>query len=522
MAGKPKPMSQIKQLLRLHQQSSSIKSIARKTGLSRNTIKSYLSKLKGLKMDIPELLELEYPVLEAKFHAGNPDYKDPRYDQLKSRLDYFAKELTTGVGITKHLLWEEYREVVSPAYGYSQFCYHLSQYMLARKPSMVVPHKPADQLYMDFAGKTMSYTDPATGEVISCQVFVACLPYSDYAFAMAVPSQNLSDFIYALGCCLQDLRGVPAALVPDNLKSAVTKANNYEPDINRALEDFANHYGCAVVPARAAHPKDKALVENQVRLIYNRVYARLRKQQFFCLSSLNKAIRKMVKRHNQTRMQQKPYSREECFLAEEKHLLSPLPDTAYEIKHYKELKVGVNNHVLIWHDKHYYSAPYQLIGTKVKVVLTRSMVRIYSKGKLVASHIRSYQRGKYTTVKEHLCSHHQHYLSRSPEYYKKKAKAYSQTLYHLFELIFAQDRHPEQLYKSCDGILSYSRKTDKEVFDKACKLAIDHQNYSYSFVRNIITNKMTDQNPETPPEKPLPKHGNIRGKEYFIQSILKF
>ncbi|TVQ85125.1 MAG: IS21 family transposase [Bacteroidetes bacterium] len=522
MAGKPKPMSQIKQLLRLHQQGNSIKSIARKTGLSRNTVKAYLNKLRGLKMDIPALLELEDPVLEAKFHAGNPAYKDPRYDQLKSRLDYFAKELTTGVGITKHLLWEEYREAVSPAYGYSQFCYHLSQYMLARKPSMVVPHKPADQLYMDFAGKTMSYTDPATGEVIPCQVFVACLPYSDYAFAMAVPSQTLSDFIYALGCCLQDLGGVPAALVPDNMKSAVTKANRYEPDINRAMEDFANHYGCVVIPARAAHPKDKALVENGVRLIYNRVYARLRKQQFFDLSSLNKAIREKVKRHNQTRMQQKPYSREECFLAEEKHLLSLLPDTTYEIKHYKELKVAKNNHVLIWHDQHYYSAPYQLIGTKVKVVLTRSMVRIYSRGQLVASHVRNYQRGKYTTVKEHLCSHHQHYLSRSPEYYKKKARAYSQTLFHLFELIFAQDRHPEQLYKSCDGILSYSRKTDKEVFDKACKLAIDHQNYSYSFVSNIIKNKMTDQEPETPPEKPLPKHGNIRGKEYFIQSILNF
>ncbi len=522
MAGKPKPMSQIKQLLRLYQQGNSIKSIARNTGLSRNTVKTYLSKLDALKTDIPALLKLEDPVLEAKFHAGNPAYKDPRYDQLKSRLDYLVKELTTGVGITKQLLWEEYREAVSPAYGYSQFCYHLSQYMLAQKPSMVVPHKPADQLYMDFAGKTMAYTDATTGEVISCQVFVACLPYSDYAFAMAVPSQNLSDFIYALGCCLHDLGGVPAALVPDNLKSAVTKANNYEPDINRALEDFANHYACAVVPARSVHPKDKALVENQVRLIYNRVYARLRRQQFFSLSSLNKAIREMVKRHNQTRMQQKPYSREECFLAEEKHLLNPLPDTAYEIKHYKELKVGVNNHILIWHDKHYYSVPYQLIGTKVKVILTRSMVRIYSKGKLVASHIRSYQRGKYTTVKEHLCSHHQHYLSRSPEYYKKKARARSQTLFHLFELVFVQDKHPEQLYKSCDGLLAIGRKTEKEVFEKACKIAIDHQNYSYSFVRNIITNKMTDQVPEAPPDNPLPKHGNIRGKEYYIQSIIKF
>ncbi len=521
MAGKPKPMSQIKQLLRLHQQGNGIKSIARKTGLSRNTVKSYLSKLDALKKDIPTLLALDDPVLETKFHAGNPAYKDPRYDHLKSRFDYLVKELT-GVGVTKRLLWEEYRETASPAYSYSQFCFHLSQYILASNPSMVLSHKPADKLYMDFAGKTISYTDPTTGEVISCQVFVACLPYSDYAFALAVPSQNLSDFIYALSCCLRDIGGVPSALVPDNLKSAVTKANNYEPKINRAMEDFANHYGCVVVPARAGHPKDKALVENQVRLIYNRVYARLRKLQFFSLSSLNKAIRELVKRHNQTRMQQKPYSREECFLAEEKHLLNPLPNTPYEIKHYKEFTVDVNNHIMVGREKHYYSAPYQLIGTKVKVVLTRSLVRIYSKGKMVASHIRSYQKGKYTTVKEHLCSHHQHYLSRSPDYYKKKAKAYSQTLFELFELIFAQDRYPEQLYKSCDGILSYSRKTDKETFEKACQLAIVHKHYSYMFIRNVIINKMTDHKEEPLPEKPLPKHENIRGKNYFIQTLMQF
>ena len=522
MAGKPKPMSQIKQLLRLYQQGKSLKSIARSTGLSRNTVKAYLGKLHALNIDITILLALDDPVLEARFHPGNPAYKGPRYDQLKDRFDGFVKELTTGVGITKQLLWEEYCQEVSPAYGYSQFCFHLSQYMLARRPSMVVPHKPADQLYMDFAGKPMSYVDQATGEVISCEVFVACLPYSDYAFAMAVPSQSLSDFLHVLGCCLRDLGGVPAALVPDNLKSAVTKANNYEPDINRAMEDFANHYGCVVVPARVAHPKDKALVENQVRLIYNRVYARLRKRQFFCLSSLNKAISEMVKRHNQTRMQQKPYSREECFLAEEKPLLKPLPDSLYEIKHYKELKVGKNNHVLIWHDKHYYSAPYQLIGTRVKVVLTRSLVRIYSKGNLVATHARSYQKGKYTTEKTHLCSFHQHYLSRSPEYYKNKAKTYSQPLLQLFELIFTQDKYPEQLYKSCDGILSISRKADRDAFDKACLLAIEYENYSYTFIRNVITNKMTRQPTHAPSEKPLPKHNNIRGKEYFIQSLINF
>jgi len=144
-------------------------------------------------------------------------------------------------------------------------------------------------------------------------VFVACLPYSDYCFALAVPSQKLEDFIYALGCCLKDLGGVPQTLVPDNLKSAVIKANPYEPELNRALEDFANHYGTSVTPARPRKPQDKGLVENQVKLIYSRVYAKLRKLTFFDLPSLNKAIAQKVREHNQTRMQQKDYCREEKF-----------------------------------------------------------------------------------------------------------------------------------------------------------------------------------------------------------------
>jgi transposase len=339
MAGKPKPMSQIKQLIQLYQRGMGKKSIARDLGLSKNTVKAYISKLESLKVEFNVLLSLDDPVLETRFHAGNPAYKDTRYEQLKPLLGDFVKELTK-TGVTRHLLWEEYTELVPDCYSYSQFCYHLSQYIVASHPSMALTHKPAEKLYIDFAGKKLSYTDPESGEIINCEVFVACLPYSDYGFAMAVESQRIEDFIHALGCCLHALGGAPQVLVPDNLKSAIVKASNYEPDVNRALEDFANHYQCTVLPTRAGKPKDKALVENQVKLIYNRVYARLRKRQFFNLSSLNVAIAEMMRLHNQTRMQQKPYSREECFVADEKHLLQPLPAQVYEIKYYRELKVA--------------------------------------------------------------------------------------------------------------------------------------------------------------------------------------
>ena len=380
---------------------------------------------------------------------------------------------------------------------------------------MVLQHRAAEKLFIDFAGKKLSYVDAETGEIVPCQVFVACLPYSDYSFAMAVRSQNISDFLHALGCCLHALGGVPQVLVPDNLKSAIIKASSYEPDVNRALEDFANHYHTTVIPARARKPKDKALVENQVKLIYSRVFARLRNQQFFDLASLNKAIKGKIMDHNQTRMQQKPYCREEKFLSDEKHLLQALPDQPFELKHYRELKVAKNNHLYLAQDKHYYSVPYQHIGQCAKVIYTRSMVRIYIKGEQIAVHLRDYKPGGYTTDKEHLCSAHQHYLDRSPDYYLDKAKLKSDELYQLIALMFAQNRHPEQLYRTCDGLLNLQRKTDRCDFHKACLMAIKHQNYSYRFLVNILANKMTDQ-PEVKQKKPLPDHENLRKREYYV------
>jgi transposase len=520
MAGKPRPMSQIKQLLQLQQQGKSIKFIARSLGISKNTVKAYLAKVALSPLDIQALLVLDDPIMEAMLHAGNPAYKDDRFEYLKANLERYLKDLG-GVGVTKRLIWEEYRCDYPSGYGYSQFCYHLSQQLLARKPSMVLQHCAGEKLFIDFAGKKLSYIDPDTGEVVACQVFVACLPYSDYSFAMAVRSQNVCDFLYALGCCLQELGGVPQVLVPDNLKSAIVKASAYEPDVNRAMEDFANHYNTTVIPTRARKPKDKALVENQVKLIYTRVYAKLRNQQFFDLASLNKAIQEKIREHNQTRMQQKPYCREEKFLADEKHLLQPLPEQSFELKYYRELKVAKNNHIYLAQDKHYYSVPYTNIGLTVKVIYTRSMVRIYAKGEQIAVHVRDYKPGGYTTDKEHLCSAHQHYMDRSPDYYLNKAKLQSAELYQLIGLLFAQNRHPEQLYRSCDGLLNLQRKTDPKDFQKACTMAIEYQNYSYQFILNILANKMTNV-PETKQEKPLPNHENLRGREYYAQTTISF
>lgn len=515
-------MSQIKQLLRLHDQGKPIKFIARSLSMSKNTVKTYLARLASTLLATEDLLALEDPELESLMHSGNPAYKDERFAHFKDRLPYFTRELGR-VGVTRHLLWQEYRSSLPDGYSYSQFCFHLSQHTGAAKPSMVLGHRPGDKLYIDFAGSTISYTDRQTGELIKCQVFVACLPYSDYGFAMAVHSQKVAEFIYALVCCLKALGGVPQALVPDNLKSAVIKTDRYEPDINRALEDLANHYGATVVPARPVKPRDKALVENQVKLVYSRVYAKLRNQQFFDLASLNCAIAVKMDEHNQTRMQQKPWCRTERFLAEEKPLLSALPDQDFELKYYRMSKVAKNGHIYLGQDKHYYSVPYRHIGSRVKVIYTRSLVSIYGQGKRLAMHARDYTPGRYTTAEEHLCSAHQHYLDRSPAYYLRKARSGCGELYRLFELMFDQnDRYPEQLYNSCDGLLALQRKSDPSEFARACAIATRHGQYSYRFIRNLLANHMTGHK-DTMQAKPLPKHSNVRGKDYYAkqQTTLK-
>jgi len=521
MAGKSKPMSQIKQLLRLHQQGHSIKSIARSLGISKNTVKSYLIKLASGKLATSELLALEDPVLESKFHAGNPAYKDPRFEHMGTKLDYFRAELKR-IGVTKKLLWEEYIETYQQGYGYSQFCFHLRQQLIARKPGMKLEHKPADKLFVDFAGKPLYYIDMSTAELISCQVFIASLPFSDYCFAMVVASQQIADFLYALGCCLNDIGGTPAVLVPDNLKSAIVKADRYEPEVGRAMEDFANHYNITVIPARPRKPKDKALVENQVNLVYTRVYAKLRNQQFFDLASLNQAVKERIKDHNQTRMQQKPFSREEHFLAAEKHLLGPLPETVYQVKYYAEPLVANNNHIYLGKDKHYYSVPFAYVGVRVKVIYTRSMVYIYARGNQIAVHIRNYKPAGYSTIKDHLSSAHQHYLDRSPAYYIDKARLRCHELHLLTQLIFEQPQHPEQLYRTCDGLLRLQKSAPAEAFAKACEIAMSCGKLSYKFIERILKNKMTDVPDGPVKEQPLPEHQNIRGKEYYNQTTIKF
>ena len=516
MSGKTKAMSTIKQLLQLHESGASNRQIAKTLGLDKSTVNSYVRKFKLGRMQIKELLELDDPVLEGKFSAGTAAYTDKRFDDFKDMLPWLESELGRK-HVTRYILWQEYLIRYPSGYRYTQFCFHLNQHLVARKPTAVLIHEAGEKLFVDFSGDKLEYIDIETGEVIQVNIFVACLPFSDYAFIMGVEHQTTDDFLYALSCCLKSLGGCPKILVPDNLKAAVIKADRYEPELNRVMEDFANHYGMVVIPARAGRPRDKALVENQVQIIYSRVFAKLRNHHFFSLAELNAALFEKTLEHNQTRMQRRDYSRQEKFLADEKHLLRALPATEFEIKYYTQLRVGTNNCIYLGRDRHYYSVPYIYIGQNVQVIYTRTLVRIFCKNECIATHQRVVGFG-YSTVNEHLCSTHQYYHDRHPDRYIQIARKRSETLAKIITRIFESPKPPELFYKTCDGLLSLCRKTDPVRFENACQIALVEGIFSYRFIKSLIEGKSLLMETQLQEQEhiPLPSpQENIRGKYYY-------
>ena len=422
MAGTVKEMSLIKQVPQLKQLGESNRGIARRLPINKETVNGYMNTIDANGWDIGELLKIDDPELERMFHAGSPAYTDARMKEFLRLLPYFREQLTNRkLHVTRQLLWEEYRHTHPDGYGKSQFYDHLKQNLVAQKDITTVlaqTYKPGEKLMIDFAGDKLSYIDTETGEIMKVEVFVACMPYSDYIYVICVPSQRTEDFLFALRMCLEHLGGVPPIVVPDNLKAAVITPDRHEPELNTALRDMGNHYHFTVLPCDPASPTQKALVEDAVRIAYNRIAAKLRGREFHSLLELNAGVEEQNILLNQTRMQKRPYTREERFHAMEKPLLQPLPEEVFEMRYYADLKVGSNNFVELRHDKvtHFYSAPYIYIGRMARVIFTRSWVKIYVDNQLVATHTRKHDYG-HTYEPEHMASNSRAIMERSAAYY---------------------------------------------------------------------------------------------------------
>ncbi len=317
----------------------------------------------------------------------------PQHEAVYDFFPYMERQLKKD-GVTKLQMWREYYQKNPDGLKSSQFCNLYRQWSKKVNPVMHMNHKAGDKMFIDYAGKTLEIVDKETGEVQEVQFFVAILGASQYTYAEASMSQKKEDFIASVENALHFYGGVPAAIVPDNLKSAVTKSSRYEPTLNETFHDFAEHYETTILPARAYKPRDKSLAEGAVKILYQRIYPSVKGKTFHSLKELNAAIWEGLKKHNNKKLTGRPTSRLQLFNEDEKHKLSPLPVERYEIKQIAMVTVMQNGHVSLGKDKHYYSVPYQYIRKKVKIVFTKSSVEIYHKYNRIALHkrdLRPYQ-----------------------------------------------------------------------------------------------------------------------------------
>jgi len=341
--------------------------------------------------------------------------------------------------------------------------------------------------------------------------------YSQLTYVQAVASQCKEDFISATENALHFYGGVPRVLIPDNLKSAVTKADKYEAEVNSTFLDFANHYGTSVLPARSYKPRDKAHVERAVNIAYSRIFAPLRDQIFYSLASLNEAISDRLEAHNSKHFQQRPISRRQLFEEEEKPVLGPLAPERYEIKKFKEVTVMKSGFIQLWEDKHYYSVPYRFISCKVKVIYSTTQVSVFYNRERVAYHRRSTKKFGHSTIHEHMASTHQFVSDWNPDKFIGWAASIAPVVKDYITRILDAATYPEQAYRSCVGILGYDKKVGRERFIKAIERAAYYGAFNYTMVKKILQAGL-DQVPlsdENNQQLPLPDHDNIRGPQAY-------
>lgn len=514
MANNRIDMSKIRYILRLYSQGRSKLHISMHGGVSRNTLKTYIKLFEESGLSYSQLDDLSDKDLEQLFIKPSEKPLNANQNILFTLFPDYEKQLKRK-GMTRKLLWEDYRKAYPNGVRLSQFNYYFNLWKMQKHPVMHIEHKAGDKMYIDFAGDKLNYIDVQTGELIAVEVFVSILGASQLTYVEAVMSQQKEDFISACESALHYYGGVPAAVVPDNLKTAVTKSSKYEPTINETFEEFAEHYGFTILPARAYRPRDKSLVEGMVKIVYNRIYTKLHNQIFYSLKELNEAIRKALEEHNNTLLTGRDYSRRQQYEEVEREAMSALPGTKYEFKKIHYSTVAKNGHAYLSEDKHSYSVPYTFIGKKVKFLYTRQTVEIFYNYERIAIHNRSKSPHHYTTDNDHLASTHRFVAEWNPDRFRKWARSIDQDVELFVHKIFQDKKYPEQAYKSCLGVLSLAKKVGNDRLIKACQRALVYGIYTYGIIDQILRTGLDKCNEPDKEQLEMPLHENIRGQEYY-------
>jgi transposase len=513
MAGETINMIKLKQIFLLRSQGVSYNGISNIIGSSRNTVKKYIRLAEGKGLDFDQLKTKSAEELELLFAEPAHTTKD-RQKELESYFPDYKQELKR-IGVTRWILWGEYKTKHPDGYSYAQFCDLFRSWSKSKEVSAHFKHTPGDKVLIDYTGKRLEYVDAETGEIVKLEVLVCVLAYSQYTYVEAMLSQKKHDFIKGVENALHYFEGSPRALVPDNLKAAVQKADKYEPVINPDFLEFANHYQTAVVPARSRKPKDKASAETHVKIIYSRVFALLRDQVFHSLEAVNEAILPLLEDHNKALFKREKISRRERFYQDELLALTPLPSERYKKKEYKKVKVMKISHVQL--DNIYYSVPHRYIGRTVKVIYTRSQVSVFCEKVCIAVHPRSFTKYSYVTIADHMPSNHRFVSEWNPEKFINWADRIDSKVRVYIEKVIEKKPHPEQAYKSCIGILSFEKKVGKERLISAVERGLHFDNYGYSVIKGILNGNLDELFKDELNQElaPLPDHENIRGESNF-------
>jgi|SRR5579859_269913 len=516
----PRPrsiMRRIREVLRLRLgEGLSGRQTSSATGIPLTTIWHYVDRARraGLEWPLPEEMDderlelrlfgepLPTPIPSAKPERALPDWSLVHREIRRK-------------GVTLQLLHLEYLEQHPQGYKYSQFCdlYRLWQQKLDMP--MRQEHRAGEKVFVDFPGQTIPIVEPGTGVVAEAEIFVAVLGASNYTYAEALASQELPHWIAGHVHAFDYFGGVPRVVVPDNLKSGVTKASRYEPVINPTYAEMAAHYGCVVIPARPHRPRDKAKVEAGVLIVERWILARLRNRTFFSLAELNAAIRTLVEHLNRKPFKKLAGSRLSLFMDMERPALRALPAVAYEFALWPKAKVSIDYHLEV--DRHYYSVPYRFIGETCDVRLTAAVVEVFLRGRRIASHLRSYKRGGFTTDPSHMPESHRRHLEWTPSRIVSWGQKVGPATGEFTEGILQSKPHPEQGFRSCLGIMRLGRQYGDERLEAACRRALSARAFSYRSVESILKigldrQLLTDQLPRA---RAHPMHENVRGPNYY-------
>ena len=504
------------EILRLASIGFSRRNIALSVPCSRNTVAKTLNRAAELNIGWP----LPKGMTEAELgkRLFDQDEKLPKTSRRMPDFEYIRKELLKN-GVNKKLLWTEYleecRQCGEEALMYSQFCYYIQQDEQKRRATAHIPHKPGEQIEVDWAGDPAYVIDPNTGEAVEAHVFVGVLTYSQYAYVEAFPDEKTPSWIKAHAHMFEYFGGVAKILVPDNTVTAVKHRSDwYTQELNETYRELAEHYGTAIIPARVRKPKDKPNVESNVGHVSTWIIAALRKEQFFTFEELNEAIREKLEKYNSSNFQKKDGSRQTLFEEEEASVLIPLPTSPYELAEWKEATVQYNYHVS--YDNMFYSVPAEYLGDRVNLRVTESTVEIFHGQARIASHRRlTGRKGQYSTVSEHMPADHQEYFEWNGDRFRKWAKDIGINTFRVVDAMLTSAKVEQQAYRGCMGLLKMADKYSGNKLEQACSKALEYtMTPSYKIIKNILAAAKHTED-AVPATNVSNKYGITRGADYY-------